>query len=295
MSFFTIPDEEIKDPLYRTIKKREYFRDIDYHDYIEKLFERTKQFLDDKLHKKASRHFHAHFWEMYLCDVLLSQNNNIVQRTNRKYQESKGPDILVQNKNQKIWIEAVTVGAGKENNKVTFKKDEQAPSVPDELIKLRLTSSLHTKEKIFADYLEQGIIDKKDLTIIALNGKNVPLSVTDNTIPRIVRCLFGIGDLTYSFDKSSGNFTNSFYQEDSFTQNPNEEEVRFDSFLTDQYSHISGIIYSRVDIFNMPDIVGNDLMIVHNPKANNQLKSDIICVGQKFYLEGDELKNHCYY
>ena len=88
MSFFSIPDDEIEDPLYKALKNREYWQKHDYHTYIEELYKRTEIYLDNNLPQKASKHFHAHFWEMYLCDVLLSRNKNIVQRSNRKYQES---------------------------------------------------------------------------------------------------------------------------------------------------------------------------------------------------------------
>ena len=295
MAFFSISDNEIKDPLYKAIKNREYWQNQDYHDYIENLYERTKLYLDKDLPQKASEHFHARFWEMYLCDALLSQNKNLVKRSNRKHQESKGPDLLIQKKNQKIWIEAVTVGSGTGENEVIIKDLEEAQTVPEDQIKLRLTSAINNKQQKFKEYQNQGIIGENDITLIALNGKNVRLSVTDQTVPRIVRCLFGIGDLTFSFDRSSNSFTDSYYQENSFTQNPNREEIRFDNFLKDKYSHISGILYSIVDIFNMPNVVGNDLTAVYNPKALNRLQLNFISVGQEYYLEGDELKNQTHY
>ncbi len=295
MTFFSISDNEIKDPLYKDIKNREYSQNQDYHCYIENLYNRTCRYLDKDLPQKASEHFHARFWEMYLCDALLSQNKNLAKRSEREYQESRGPDLFIKKENQNIWIEAVTVGSGTGQNEVIIKEIEEVQTVPEDQIMLRLTSAINYKQQKFKEYQSQGIIGENDITLIALNGKNVPLSVTDQTVLRIVRCLFGIGDLTFSFDKPSNCFTNSYYKENSFTQNPNKEEIRFVNFLTEKYSHISGILYSIVDIYNMPNVVGNDLTAVYNPKALNRLQLNFISVGQEYYMEGDELKHQSHY
>jgi type I restriction enzyme S subunit len=295
MSFFSIPDQNITDKIYRALKHRSYRKKQDLTKFVETLYEKTKPFLDSNLDKKSSTNFHAHFWEMYLCYALLLSDKTIVKRRDRKNKDSEGPDLLVKSRDQNIWIEAVTVGAGIGSNKVVREDSEDAPTVPEEQIKLRLTSAIQTKQLKFKKYREQGIIDKNAITLISLNAKNVPLSVTDQTVPRIVRCLFGIGNLTYSFDKNIGSFTDSYYQQDSNTQNPNQEEIRFDNFLTDQYSHISAVIYSIVDIYNMPKIIGNDLTIVYNPNAINPLQTGFLSVGQEFYLKEEDLINQRHY
>lgn len=50
--------------------------------------------------------------------------------------------------------------------------------------------------------------------------------------------------------------------------------IRTDYFTTDEYSEISGVIFSSVDISNINLDIGYDMILIKNPYASKPIKKE---------------------
>ena len=61
------------------------------------------------------------------------------------------------------------------------------------------------------------------------------------------------------------------------------------SVQTTAFAHVSGIIYSYADWFNLPYEPGSEFVVVHNAVATVPLPHGWLPVGQEFWLDGGSL------
>src|SRR5439155_11843894 len=61
--------------------------------------------------------------------------------------------------------------------------------------------------------------------------------------------------------------------------------VSTDSFLNPAYAGISAVLYSMHSIWWLPGILGNDLLLFHNPKAANPLPKAMLAFGQECWTD----------
>ena len=129
-------------------------------EFLEKLWERTSEYVDSDLPDKATRQFHQCFWEMYLAATLLDLRLRLVPRAARKKRDA-GPDLQV---GSNVWLEAIAVTEGTGPDAVATAPIGVASQVPDNQMKLRLISGVDEKRGKFERY-EQ--IASSDLTTCA--------------------------------------------------------------------------------------------------------------------------------
>jgi hypothetical protein len=276
------------DELYRVIRDEERLAEL--KSYTENLWGVYHHYADKDFPKQLSQDFHARFWEMYLTCTLVHKSFNVVP----KLTKAKGPDIKVDNASITIWIEAVTPTSGDPSkpDSVSYPRMGVAQQVPDEQIILRYCSAIHDKyfDKYFK-YLEDGIIRIEDCYVIALNGCRIPWPGSDYEPPRIVRSVLPFGWQVVTVDTSSHKVVNRGYQYRAYLRKASDEKVDTDIFVKTEYSHISAVLFSKVDVANRTSTMGGDFIIVRNPLALSKLPDEFPKVGREYkaQLSGDTI------
>lgn len=218
------------------------------------------KFLADKhFLLQVKKEFHERSWEMYIGCLLNKYLKNI-------YSEDSGPDFVI-NKGEKeeIFIEAV---ACKKGNSVDAVPDmiiaEQleeitVQDVPHDEMLLRLSSSIKYKANKYKNF-----INKKNKPYIIAVNKGA-LRHPDPQIPLIFKCLFGFG--YEHFKKVNGQLKYNGWTRRRFIEKKNGKKISMEFFGDEENNFVSAIIYSSIDVLNSPQNIGDDCILIHNPRA----------------------------
>jgi len=182
-----------------------------------------------------------------------------------------------------------TVGDSKKLDSVLPAKMGVAQEIPDEQMIFRYRSTIHDKysEKYFT-YLRDGIIRSGDCYVIALNGCRMPWRGGDYEPPRIVRSVLPFGWQVVTIDKGSHKIVKTGHQYRAHLRKVSGDKVETDIFVKPEYSHLSAVMFSEVNIANLTSDMGDDFIIVNNPLASKRLPDDFPKVGKKYEAELSE-------
>jgi len=270
------------DELYRIIRDENRPSVVELKCYMEKLWGTYYPYADKDFKKQLAQDFDARFWEMYLTCTLVHKSYEVVPKQGR----ARGPDIKIENASANIWIEAVTPTSGESRKPDSVRTPRMgvAEEIPDEQITLRYRSAIHDKyfDKYFK-YVESRIIRREDCYIIALNSCRIPWAGHgDYEPPRIVRSVLPFGWEVVTVSTSSHTAVKSGNQYRPHLRKASGDKVDTDIFLKTEYSHISAVMSSHVNVANTTSGMGDDFIIVNNPLASKKLPEDFPRVGRKY-------------
>ena len=255
-------------------------------DILEKLWARFKPYADANFKTAIASDFQSHLWEMYLAVTLLDLGFNLRPRVELGHE---GPDISIRSGETNIWIEAIACGTIPDD----FAESENESEPIDESLILRYTSAIAEKFKKYEKYLNDSILSISEPYLIAINGSHVPfLSINDeqsNTIPDIIKAVMPFGDYTQIVDQDTNRVVKSGYIYRPVIIKQSGNSVQTDIFLDPKYAGISAIMYSNMNIRDIPDQYGNDILLFHNPTATNPLPRGWLRKGHEYRLKGDKL------
>ena len=100
-----------------------------------------------------------------LCVFLLKSGKNVIAQRDRA---QSGPDILVKEAGETIWIEAVTPTPGEPPR--PDRADGEVYPVPDDSLLLRFLQAMNDKRNRLQSYVDDSLIAPDDLRIIAINA-----------------------------------------------------------------------------------------------------------------------------
>lgn len=260
-------------------------------EFLESRWTWYEPFSDKDSSKKRKTRFHDRFWEMYLACTL-----NEFGKELREKSSQKGPDICVvqENSEPSVWIEAITASSGQGPDRVPpiISNDEIAWfRIPEEQIVLRYTFSLDEKFKKYRGYVKDGTVALTDPYIIAVNGSKVPYAWDNgDEIPYVIQAVLPFGSQTISkiWEKPEELTVGYSYRPEIIKQS--KCGVLTNIFQRKEYEGISGVIFSRSDIFNIHRKMGSDFIFVHNPLAQNKLPEGWLRVGYEYRVSGNSLE-----
>lgn len=242
-----------------------------------------ERFSDKDFTKKRKTRFHDRFGEMYLACTLNESGKEL-----REKSSEKGPDICVLRKSSDayLWVEAITATAGQGPDKVppmVSSSEITSFSFPEERIILRYTFSIDEKFKKYRHYVKEGMIVPTDPYIIAINGSKVPYAWDNgDEIPYIIQAVLPFGPQTLSkiWEKPEEMSVGYAYRPEIIKQS--KGSVPTNIFQRKEYEGISGIIFSRSDIFNLHRKLGSDFIFIHNPLAINPIPFGWLKIGREY-------------
>ncbi len=273
---------DAQDEAYKNICLAERPRNQEIKKFCESLWSKFKTHADPHFLTQIRRHFYDRYWEMYLSTALIDWGYDIQSK-------DKGPDVLIELNNTKIWIEAVTSSNGnsvKNADVVPNIEYEVAQQVPEEQIILRLRSSIEDKLRAYHKYINESVLESNEPYIIALNGSKINFMSSDDDIPYILKAILPIGDYHYDFanDIAGISFRDEIIRKKG-------TGIPTDVYFNDNYRHISAILYSNTHAGHFDKEIGSDFMLIHNPNAINSLPIDIIKNGKVIKIDIDEENN----
>jgi hypothetical protein len=270
---------------------RDDSRFVSEKDFIEEGWRNLSKYLDPNFETKIAEKFHEHFWELYLGLTLQNLNFELVPKEKQTKKRQEGPDFCVILGGKNLWIEATIADIGTKVDKVPEPIYGQVNKVPEEQILLRLTNSISYKNQKLQKFLSKGIIRNDDLFVIGINSFLVT-KLSDTEIPYIVKSVFGYGKDVATISLKTLGIINRFYEDRQYVIKKNLSPVSTSPFTNGELPGISGIIYSNVDIWNLPASLGSDFKFVHNPTSylDSRLQQGWMPIGQEYSVEGDMLK-----
>ena len=162
----------IQDPhqTWQSLKTADDARVCKIRQRLEELWQYFHPYADSNFRHEFAKHPHQRFWEMLLCVFLLESGKNVIAKRDRV---QSGPDILVKEPGETIWIEAVTPTTGepaKPDTVPDFQADGKAYSVPDDSLLLRFLQAMDEKRNRLQSYVDDSITASDDIHIIAINA-----------------------------------------------------------------------------------------------------------------------------
>lgn len=211
---------------------------------------------------------HARLWEMMLAKILKSEG---YEPTSSK----RGPDFVVEKEGKKIFVEAVCPGTGAERNPNSVPPmvygASIAQDVPVPQIVLRLCNALDEKKRKYVQYLEQAIVSRDDICIIAINSSKIGARASGLWSPVIMRATHGLGDPFVTFARGEEATTKGIL---SCTSIPKVggQEIATTFLLAEENSLISAVLYSDCSYFSLGYDLFKESIFIHNPKAQVSLR-----------------------
>ncbi len=190
-----------------------------------------------------------------------------------------GPDFLVMNGEQRVWIEVICPGPTDVPQDWLEVKFGTCVKFPYQEILLRWTSAIKAKvdqqigsidgKKI--GYLKSGLTNPADAYVIAVNGcrlRNGPFPgiLGISQFPFAAEAVYPIGPFAYQIDRTTCQIVSGGHQYQPFVTNKNGAKVPSDTFLDPRLAPISAIW--ALDL-NGCSVLGNKepRAVIHNVNA----------------------------
>ena len=146
------------------------------------------------------------------------------------------------------------------------------------------------KSKKYKRYREKNWVSSEEPYIIAINAAQVPSASHELEIPRIVRSLLPFGFQVLHLSRETLEVTGTSYEYQGEVIKASGTEIETTSFLNREYSGISAVVYSCVDVFNYPTVISKALLLFHNPPATTPLPLGFLRKGYEYWVD-EQLKN----
>jgi hypothetical protein len=288
MKFFsqgTVPT----DPIYARTLTSSSEPHPQAREYLEQLYAENAPFLDPDLAERAPTNGLASaFFEMYVAQILRANGLALVPRS-RRVPKLTGPDLLAEH--PQVWIEAVTAQRGVGPDGLRSPEPGKVYDVPTTAYILRLRSAIEYKAEQLKHHIQLGYIKDGQAAVIAVSGALLEFRYSELPVPRIVRALFGVGDLVLEIDRTSGATSGySVEYRDEVTKSRGAS-VPTDLFLHPGYAHVSAVMYSPSCWVCHPYVPGADFAVVHNPHARTPLPDGWLPVGDEYWLDASGVRH----
>lgn len=248
-------------------------------EHCERLWSLFQPYADDHFLTEFQLHTHERWFEMYLTASMLEAQLKV--QTHKT-----GPDVVVEVANRRVWIEATCATAGDQD-----KPDSVLPLVPDRVppeptgqYVLRIRNSLDAKGKKYRQYIREGIVGQRDVTIIAINIFQI-YGLDPYMNSHMQRALYGIGDPIITMTRSTREIVGVGHQSETMVQKSSGAEVNVLPFCNGSMPHISAVLMSHADMFNLPDRLGDDLVLYPNLECDNRWVPGKLNIGREWIFE----------
>ncbi len=193
----------------------------------------------------------ARIWEMRLACTLHGWGWDLLAAT----ASQDGPDFGVRFENGTVvWVEACTPTDGAETLDGRRNPDKVRAGFgqfiwgkeTDRTLFLRLMNSIHKKRKQRQGWLRAGVVQEDEGFVVALSGAMLSLALTEreDAPPRIVRCLFGVGEPQFALTTNDEVVRDGFATQRSVARKSGTEQAWTNLFCDSYAPDVSGVLYA---------------------------------------------------
>jgi hypothetical protein len=252
----------------------------------ELLWDKYEAYADPEFRIEIRSNFDVRYWEMYLTTFLIGEGYVV-------HCPKPGPDVGIDFEGHRIWFEATCPSRGKDGT------PDQVPEVkpvrlgdppvmydvPNEKLVLRYLNSISEKQRQHASWLKQRTVSPDDAFVIAINPKRLGHEMGDTSPPRILQAAFALGSPYIVIDQKTSKPVEAGYQFRDEIAKASGSAVSTGVFHQTEYSGLSGLLCSRVDVVNQPEKMGDEFQFVPNPEAKVHLPEVFRLKGTFFRIE----------
>lgn len=271
--------------LYKRIRDNPRFHSI--KSFCEDLWKHYEPYSDLRFKEEFSIQPYPRFWEMYLGAQLLGMGCNLKPR-----KSGVGPDLHFEFEGKNVWVEAVAPAEGEGPDAVPKLNEHSGyKPIPDEKIILRFTNAISKKIDQLRSYIDSGVVDPNDTFIVAINGGNIEMHFFnfDDPLPLVIKAVYPVGDYSVTIDVESSKVVNEGFQVRLEILKNSGSSVSTETFLDQNYSIISGILYSSVGLLDLPNNPGDEFLYIHNSKSTSRLPIGWMGKGKDCWKVDDHL------
>ncbi len=237
---------------------------VERREFFSTLWEQYEPFAPRGFLKKLQIEFHQRWWEMYLFVGML--------RVGFQPDSSKsdtGPDISLKFGDRLVFVEAIAPTAGTQPDRVPMPILNGVGDFPERECLLRFTQALTDKCKKMRDYMDRGVIRPDACAVIALSASDLNLfgSFLDAHHPAPLSVLAGAGATI--LPTGGGSWSQSSHRR--MVQRNCGSEVDTVLFEKPDFSIISGVLYSPVDLWNATREPEDSISLFVNPLAEQTI------------------------
>jgi hypothetical protein len=206
---------------------------------------------------------------MYVGNVLLEKKLTIQS-------QNEGPDFII---DDMTYIECVAPTKGDPNKSdsvpemfvATTPKEIRVQDVPVDKMILRITGVIKDKAlDQYENWKSKKWFDFKKPFVIAINTGDLSYP-EDPNMPNTLKALFGFQFMQINIKTG----VTSFSYRDK-VEKSNKKPVLVDYFINDDFSFVSGDLFSDKLVLDHPENIGEDLIFVNNPFADNPVKESFV-------------------
>ena len=270
------------DEEYVALQRPEY---SDLRDFMEQQWLRFEPLADNDFRTQLGSKFPQRFWELYLACTFIDEGFSVESA-------NAGPDVRITQDGRTVWVEAIAPTRGHGPDAVPEIVHGVATCVPNEQFILRLSAAIMEKFNKYKQYLSNGTVEPNDPYVIAINAYSIPYYLNETNVPRIASAVFPIGDPYVVINRRTLQSVSQGVQYRDGIAKLNGTVIPTTSFLNEEFSGISGVIYSCTTIWNYPPQLGQIAYFIHNPLAKNHLPRGWLELGTEFWEEGQKLHKH---
>lgn len=241
----------------------------DRRNKIDKLWQKYQPYADKHFLNQVRTNFHQRSWEMYIGNVLLEKNLTFESK-------NEGPDFVI-NKTAYIECVAPTKGEPAKPDSVPEmivtkpSEDIHVRDVPVDKMILRITGVVKDKALgQFENWKGKEWFDSKMPFVIAVNTGALGY-MEDSCLPYMLKALFGLQFCQINIETGTTNFSHRDKIEKS-----NNKPVPVDYFISEEFSFISGVLFSDKLVLNHPENIGEDCVFVNNPLADKPVGDSFV-------------------
>jgi hypothetical protein len=261
----------------------------DAKNFAERLWESFRPHADEHFLTEVRTDFISRFWEMYLTCALF---DGAQKRGYRVTCPKPGPDVCVEFRGHRIWVEAIAATNGMPGNPNTLVEPILGGgTIPEDKIVLRYTSAILEKYRKYTRYIQSGIVDRGDAYIIAINESGLAFRGVraEADLPRFLKALYPIGQLEVVIDLQKPRHARMRNRSRFTIRKANSQEVAVQTFIDTSWSGLSAVICSNVDVRFSQRPLGADFEIAYNPLAVNRAQSGLLPAGREWFstLDGE--------
>jgi len=270
------------DDTYNAIRDNQTPEEQEMRVFLEEMWRKYKPYADTDFRQQIQYNFDSRFWEMYLACTLI---DNELPISAEREKANRGPDILIDSPEGRVWIEAIAPTAGGEVN--PDRVPEMLPNVVTTIQKdgilLRYRAAIEEKHNKYWKYREDGIVAPTDAYVIAIDSCRIPNAIANanwkDRPPYILEVVLPI-ERIWRFSRIEG--AKDDYRFRGGITRESGAKVDTSVFLDPEYAGISAVICAYVSCGHMPSSMGGNYVFVHNPLASNPLSAGFLKVGREY-------------
>ena len=219
-------------------------------------------------------------------NVLISSRSNSLTVCAK----NEGPDFVI-DKTTYVECVAPTKGDPTKSDSVpemfvaTTPEEIRVQDVPVDKMILRITQAIKDKAlDQYENWKSKKWFDSKTPFIIAVNTGDLA-HVEDPNMPNALKALFGFQFMQINIKTGATNFSHRDKVEKS-----NNEPVPVNYFVTENFSFVSGVLFSDKTVLNHPEKIGEDCIFVNNPFADNPIDESFVKLFKNWTASKENVK-----